>query len=625
MIRDTFRRIFAMLRPRERVHFYLLLGLIMVSGLIDMVGVAAIVPFLSVLSDPTAIEKTAFLTWLYEVTAPADIDAFLFILGSGVFAIIVFGTVIKIVTMYALARFSHMRKYHFSRRLLLGYLRQPYVWFLRRHSSALVKTVMQEVDQMIGTTMVPAMRVLAQAVSILFLLALLIVMEPEIAAVVFGALALAYGGIFFFVRRRLTQLGRDRVASNTARFRVASEVLGGIKEVKLMGLEERYIQAYSVPARLNAQTLVGTQVIGELPRYALEAVTFGGMVALILFLLGRGDGGDATTSALAGIVPVLGLFAIAGLRMLPAIQNIYHSLTLLRSGQAVLRVVSDDLLAVEASADTALPPGGTRLGGDGAQPVAFTDRLELRDAVYAYPGTTRRVLDGLTLSVPARTTVGVVGGSGAGKTTAIDVILGLLKLDAGGLYVDGEKIEGPRLRAWQDRIGYVPQQIFLVDDTVAANIAFGVPADRIDRAAVERAATMARLHDFILSDMDQGYDTRVGERGVRLSGGQRQRIGIARALYHDPDVLVFDEATSALDTLTEAAIMEAVAGLAHAKTIIMIAHRLTTVKACDRIFLLDHGKVADEGTYDELVARNPVFAKMAHGMADGPDPAQPQG
>lgn len=626
MIVKTFRQLYAMLRPRERRHFFLLLGLITLSGVADMVGVAAIVPFLSILSDPASVQDNRFLAWLYEVVAPADLDAFLFVLGMTVFAIIVLGTVIKLFTMYALARFSHMRKFHLGQRLLMGYLSQPYPWFLARHSSDLIKTIIQEVDQMIGMVMVPAMRVLAQAVSIVFLLVLLLVMEPVIALVVFGLFGVAYGGIFLFVRRRLTAYGADRVSSNTARFRAASEVLGGIKDVKLMGLEESYVRAYRKPALVHAKTLVGTQVIAELPRYALEAITFGGLVALILVLLRTGDAASDSAGALADIVPVLGLFAIAGLRMLPAIQNIYHSLTSLRAGQAVLQLVSEDLLAVEAAAGLAMPPQGSRLhlsdgtGTDSATGPFLAERLELRGAVYAYPGTGFRVLDGLDLEIAARSTVGIVGSTGAGKTTAVDVILGLLRLDAGGLYVDGVEIGLDQLRAWQDRIGYVPQQIFLVDDTVSANVAFGVPREQVDMAKVERAARLARLHDFVLSDLPKGYDTFVGERGVRLSGGQRQRIGIARALYHDPEILVLDEATSALDTITESAVMDAVAGLGKAKTIIMIAHRLTTVEACDRIFLLEKGKVADVGTYDELVARNATFSHMVGGGAQDPAP-----
>jgi ABC-type multidrug transport system fused ATPase/permease subunit len=222
-------------------------------------------------------------------------------------------------------------------------------------------------------------------------------------------------------------------------------------------------------------------------------------------------------------------------------------------------------------------------------------------------------LAGLSLQVWAKTTVGIVGGTGAGKTTAVDVLLGLLQPQTGTLRVDGTAITQANLRSWQRAVGYVPQQIFLIDDSVGANIAFGIPLEDRDQAAIEAAARVANLHDFVLSDLPQGYDTHVGERGVRLSGGQRQRIGIARALYHNPEVLILDEATSALDNLTERAVMEAVHTLGRQKTIIMIAHRLSTVRNCDRIFLLEQGRVSAAGTYEELVAGSEVFRRMAVG------------
>jgi ABC-type multidrug transport system fused ATPase/permease subunit len=256
----------------------------------------------------------------------------------------------------------------------------------------------------------------------------------------------------------------------------------------------------------------------------------------------------------------------------------------------------------------AVPAGAT-------EPVRLTRQLELVDVQFSYPTADRASLNGLTLSIAANTTVGIVGGTGAGKTTAVDLILGLLQPTAGKIMVDGVELTARNQRGWQDVLGYVPQQIYLMDDTVAANIAFGIPKDKRDQAAIERAAKLAELHDFVMGDLPKGYDTEVGERGVRLSGGQRQRIGIARALYHDPDVLILDEATSALDNLTEQAVMEAVHNLGHRKTIIMIAHRLTTVRNCDNIFLLEKGQLADQGPYEELLASNETFRRMA--MVDG--------
>jgi ABC-type multidrug transport system fused ATPase/permease subunit len=326
------------------------------------------------------------------------------------------------------------------------------------------------------------------------------------------------------------------------------------------------------------------------------------MLLMILVLLFAGDGGS-----LAGVLPLLAIYAFAGLRLLPSMQQIYSELTMIRFNRMALDSLHADMAEIHASRHE-LPPEAVRV-----EPVHLKERLDLVDVHYSYPLAERPALRGLTLSIPARTTVGIVGGTGAGKTTTVDLVLGLLELQTGRIEADGVPIERANMRAWQNTIGYVPQAIFLIDDTVSANIAFGLPAERIDQEAVERAAKIAELHGFVTEELPQGYATRVGERGVRLSGGQRQRIGIARALYHDPDVLIMDEATSALDNLTERAVMDAVHNLGHAKTIVLIAHRLTTVQACDTIFMMEGGRLVAQGTYDELLRKSGKFRAMAVG------------
>jgi ABC-type multidrug transport system fused ATPase/permease subunit len=304
---------------------------------------------------------------------------------------------------------------------------------------------------------------------------------------------------------------------------------------------------------------------------------------------------------LADIVPTLGVFGFAVLKIFPSIQQIYHALTQIRFAAPTLAKLHEELV-VTASQNN-LQSLDTKL--------RLTDALTLDNVSFAYPTAGRAALHELSFCIKANTTVGIVGGTGAGKTTAVDLILGLLLPDSGQITVDGTPLSSGNLREWQKMIGYVPQQIFLSDDSVAANIAFGrSPQDR-DMAAIEQASRLAALHDFVMCDLPKGYDTEVGERGVRLSGGQRQRIGIARALYHDPSVLILDEATSALDNLTERSVMDAVKNLAHAKTIIMIAHRLTTVRECDTIFLLENGKLVAQGTFDELVDGHEAFRRMA--------------
>jgi ABC-type multidrug transport system fused ATPase/permease subunit len=592
---DTYRKLLDLLTPRERRSFYLVLGLITVMGLVETVGVASIVPFMLVLADPTAVERHAILGQLYTALNFTDPQSFMLALGVAVFCIVVGGLLFKVVAFYAIYRFTTMRSFSISQRMLRGYLLQPYTWFLNRHSADIGANVLGDVTKVTQRSLLPAMKLLTYGVVVLGLALLLVLVRPEVALAAAGLLGGSYVLVYLGVRKKLHRLGIERHRANQQRFQVTGEALGGIKDVKLLGLEEPFLRRFQVPARKVAKTDATSTIISELPHYVLEAVAFGGMLAFVLGLLVTGSG------SLASIVPILAVYAFAAVRIFPALQRIYNSLSHMRFSKPTLDKLHADMQAAQANI-RALPP-------DTGETLHLTERLTLDDVHYAYPLADRPALRGLSLEIPVRSTVGIVGGTGAGKTTAVDIVLGLLQADSGRLLVDGAPVTLANRQAWQRSIGYVPQQIFLTDDTVSANIAFG--RDTIDQAAVERAARTAELHDFVMRELPKGYDTFVGERGVRLSGGQRQRIGIARALYHDPDVLILDEATSALDNLTERAVMDAVHNLGHAKTIVMIAHRLSTVRDCDTIFMLEQGRVVASGSYDELLETNRQFRALA--------------
>ena len=321
----------------------------------------------------------------------------------------------------------------------------------------------------------------------------------------------------------------------------------------------------------------------------------------MLLLLAAEDG------QLSTVLPLIALYTFAGYRLMPALQKIYASLSQLRFGQPALDALHRDM--VETEQVNVCEP--LNANSKSQQVIHLNEFIELDNINYSYPEAAQATLNNLSLTIPVHSTVGLVGSTGAGKTTVVDLILGLLEPQQGQLKIDGKPISGQEIRSWQRNIGYVPQSIFLSDDSVAANIAFGVAPDKIDYSEVERAAKIAELHEFVINEMPQGYSTLVGERGVRLSGGQRQRIGIARALYHDPEVLVLDEATSALDNLTEKAVMDAVHNLNNRKTIILIAHRLSTVRECSIIFMLDHGELIAQGSYSELINEHEQFRAMA--------------
>ena len=371
-----------------------------------------------------------------------------------------------------------------------------------------------------------------------------------------------------------------------------NEVFSAVKEVKVGGLEQAYIQRFAGPAYTFARHLTSENMIRLIPRMAVEAIAFGGMLSLVLYLL-------AQRGSFASALPVIALYAFTGYRLMPSLQQIYAAVTQVRFTGPALDALHTELMSLQ----TVHP-------NQSEEPVKLQQAITLNQVHYSYPNAAQPALKGISLTIPARSTVGLVGTTGSGKTTTVDLILGLLEAQQGTLAVDGQVITDYNRRSYQRTIGYVPQQIYLADDTVAANIAFGLDAKEIDQAAVERAAKIANLHEFVRNELPQQYQTTVGERGVRLSGGQRQRIGIARALYHNPQVLILDEATSALDNLTEQVVMEALHNLGHKITIIMIAHRLSTVKECDSIFVLEKGNLIAQGSFNELLHSSERFRAM---------------
>ncbi len=595
----VYAKLFDLLDARARKRFVLLAAIMVAVSLSELVGISSVLMLLGVLADPGRVEQVATLAWLRTALGLEDGFAFQVVLAGATVTVVALGLVVKAGGIYAIVRYSQSCGAAISIRLLDAYLRFPYDWFLGRNTADIANNVLNETSRMVGQVLEPALRLLGSVLLALVLVGFLLTVDPVVALAAAATVGGLYVAIFMLLRPHLTRLGQQTVAANRARFRIASEAAGGLKELKLLGLEDSYGQRFAVPARHLARVQATSKAMGELPRYALEAVAFTAMIGMVLVLMLRNDGD------LAGAIPVIGTFAFAALRLLPVLQQIYHTFAQIRAGQPALDTLHTDYCdALARLAQQPMPaPASARL--------PLVDALEIDDLRYSYPGAERAALRGVSLRLPARSTIGLVGGTGAGKTTLVDLMLGLLQPDAGAIRVDGRMLDRDTLRAWQQNIGYVPQAIYLTDATVAENIAFGLPRDRIDMAAVERAARIAALHDFVMADLPRGYETFVGERGVRLSGGQRQRIGIARALYHDPALLIMDEATSALDTLTEKLVMDAVQRIRQDKTVVMIAHRLSTVRNCDRIYLLENGVVSAQGRFDELVASSDTFRRMA--------------
>ena len=583
---QTFKKLLLILTPQELRRAGLLLVMILIMALLDMIGVASILPFISVLTNPDIIETNSILNTLFQnlrIFGVETTQQFLFALGVIVFILLVFSITFKALTTYVQLRFILMREYSIGKRLVEGYLRQPYSWFLGRHSADLGKNILSEAGGVVGGFLKPLIDVIAKGMVTLSIITLLIIVDPKLALIIGFTLGGIYVIIFYFIRTYLTKIGKKRLEHNEIRFKSVSEAFGATKEVKVGGLEKIYIKLFSQSAHIYAKTSAASTVVGQLPRFILEIIAFGGILLIILYMMKQSDNFNIA-------LPIISLYVFAGYRLMPAIQQIYSSCVSLTFTEPAINSLSEDIKNLRPI-----------IVNQDKRTLSFNKSITLKNIDYNYPNTSRTALKDISLSIPIKSSIGLVGATGSGKTTTVDIILGLLEAQKGTLEVDDKIITTQNIRSWQRCIGYVPQHIYLSDDTVAANIAFGVDPKNVDQSKIEQASKIANIHEFIVDELPKKYETTIGERGVRLSGGQRQRIGIARALYHNPQVLILDEATSALDNQTEKGVMEAVNNLNKDITTIIIAHRLNTVKNCDKIFMLDKGQLKHQGTFEELI------------------------
>jgi ABC-type multidrug transport system fused ATPase/permease subunit len=570
---ETTRRVFALIGRGQIRHMAVLLVMMIVGMGLEMLGVGLVVPVLVFLTRPEyggALlgPESLLAKWGIAGREELVIAAMLVLV-----AIFLIKAVFLAVLIWAQTRFAFAVQAQLSQRLFAAYLMQPYTFHLQRNSAQLLRNLTSEVGLFTTYVLWPGFLVITEALVVVGLCALLLAMEPLGAAVVIAVLAGASWLFDRLTRRKLGQWGFERQHHEGLRIQHVQQGLGGAKEVKVLGREQEFLEQYRQHNERTAHVSHLQVALAQMPRLWLELLAVVGLATLVLAMLAQGR-------SLEAVVATLGLFAAAAFRVIPSANRIIASANTVRYSGPIIDTLYDEM-QLEAS----ITPAGR---SDGAP---FREMLELKNVTFSYPDAAQPALVDLSFSVRRGESVGIMGASGTGKSTLVDVLLGLLVPQSGDVVVDGESIR-KNPRNWQRQIGYVPQSIYLIDDTLRRNVALGLANDQSDDAAVWRSLRDAQLDEFVRAQ-PEGLDTVVGERGVRLSGGQRQRIGIARALYHDPAVLVLDEATSSLDTVTEHGVVEAVTAL-QAKTIIVVAHRLSTVAHCGRVLSIEGGRVAKE-------------------------------
>jgi ATP-binding cassette subfamily B protein len=577
------RRLWSHITQRRKYQFGLLSGLMLISAFMEVISLGAVLPFIGVLVAPErvfeypAVQDVAYLLGINspeQLVLPLTVAFASAALAAGI---------MRTILLWASTRLSYANGSDLSIEVYRRSLYQPYEVHVARNSSEVISAMTDKANSVVGSVLLQFITLISSTVMLTAITFGLFVVNPLVALISIIGFGVSYGLITWLSRKRLQDNGQRISEEQTQVIKVIQEGLGGIRDVLLDGTQQVYCNIYRKADQALRRAQGNTVFVSGSPRYAMEAL---GMIliTILAYSLSKKAGGVATA------LPILGVLALAAQRLLPALQSIFTAWASIIASKSALADIVDLLDQPIAKELIGLPTA----------PLKFHNLISFNNIRFHYSGDSSWVLDGINLAIPMGSRYGFIGRTGSGKSTLLDLLMGLLKPTEGELLIDGQLISGSLLRAWQRRIAHVPQNIYLTDTTLAENIAFGVSPENIDLKRVHKAAKKAQISEYIEGN-PKGYDALIGEQGVRLSGGQRQRIGIARALYKQADILIFDEATSALDSATEQSVMDAIEGLDHNLTIIMIAHRLTTLQKCDIIVKLENGRVSAQGTYEQMI------------------------
>lgn len=563
-------------------------------AILEVVGIASVLPFMQIAANPEQLLENPWLSKVYYAFNFESDREILIASGVLVLVLITISNIFKIFASWLQQKFTWGVTHQMGMRLLRVYLQKPYGYFLTHNSSELLTNLVVEVGKLTTGILAPLCELIAHIIVSLLIFCLLIIVNPTIAVVTLLVLGVAYVLVYLARKRYLTALGKERISLNQYRFTNLEELLQGIKTFRVYGVQDFFYRRYDVVSERFSQIQPRVHLVTITPRHVVETFAFGGVIVLLLFLISRGQ-------SLQQVLPILTLYVLAGYRLLPALQRIYGATIKLRHTFPAIEMLEKDLqkdVPLQQAAPIKNPIDN------------FSDHLKLENVSFCYEDNSPAVISDLNVTIPKGKTIAFVGSTGSGKTTLVDLIVGLLHPQKGHIKIDNHVLSVDNVLTWQHQIAYVPQEVFLFDDSARRNIAIGQHDHEVNQERLEKAAQVANIHDFIRNELPKDYQTIIGEQGVRLSGGQRQRLGLARALYRQPKVLILDEATSALDSITESSVIDSLRAYSEDLTVIVIAHRLSTVRHADCIYLLEKGRIVAEGSYEKLIQKSEVFREM---------------
>ncbi|MBS4062414.1 MAG: ABC transporter ATP-binding protein [Bacteroidetes bacterium] len=590
----SLKKLYLLFNRHEKIKTLGLLFLMLIGAIMELIGIGAIPAFILIVASPEKVLlhpiSGAVAQW-FSVENSRD----LLVVGSvGLISFFIAKGLLLALINYIKIRFVQYKYTELSGRLFSNYMQAPFTFHLNRNSSELLRNIISETHLLVYNVFITLLNITLNIVTMIFIVAFLIVVQPLFSLFALITLGALSWSMMKLVERKTNYFGQEEMQQRQVSNKAVMEALSGIKDIQVLGREEHFISQFNFSIARRARSRFFIEMVQSFNRPVFETITVIGVLGLALIL-------TANEQSIERTIAVLALFAAATYRLMPIFQGLVNEVNSLRYHIYSVNPVYDDLHYLQNNFNEP-----TR---NQNHSLTFKQEIKIENISFAYPGTTKEVLKNVNLNIPNGSVVALVGASGAGKTSLADALLGLLRIDKGSISVDGVNIYSA-LRAWQNNIGYIPQNIYLADDTLKHNVAFGISENEINDAQFEEAVEAALLTELI-EQLPEKENTMIGEQGIRLSGGQRQRIGIARALYHNPRLLIMDEGTSALDNLTEKFVIDAIEKLRNDRTIIMIAHRLTTVKNCDLICLMENGEITDKGTYDELFKRNTKFKEMA--------------